>query len=79
VPAAGVNLGTRQYTVNVEPAFVGWYQNPQSQQFGSLFTVSIPFTGTVSTALALPDAFESVSVRVSNSLGASPAQTASMR
>jgi hypothetical protein len=71
VPITGLSLTTSRFTMSSDAAFSSWYQSTTSQQFGSLFTVSIPFTGTVSTGQSLADVLETVRVRVSNQQGAS--------
>ena len=70
---AGENLGTQRITLNVEAAFLGWYANPQSIPFGSLFTLTIPLTleGDLEDATTLTDAIQSITVRVANRIGPS--------
>lgn len=78
---AGENLGTTKLTLNAEPSFLAWYQSSTSQQYGSLFTATVPFTlqGDVKNVSSLTDAIESVSVTLANRLGTSNAITLSLR
>jgi hypothetical protein len=80
-PVAGENLGTARLTLNAEPSFLAWYQSSTSQQYGSLFTATVPFTlqGDVKSVSNLSDAIESVSVTLSNRLGTSSAISLSLR
>ena len=79
--APGVTLTVPDITQNVEPAFTLWYQAGSSQQFGSLFTVSLPFTlqGQVQGFANLVDAIQSVSVTLTNREGTSTARTVALR
>jgi len=79
-PTAGVNLTNPRLTLNVEAAFVSWYQTAQSQQFGSLFTAVVPVSleGKDVPGL-LVDTIQSVSVTLSNSLGTSAARSVELR
>jgi hypothetical protein len=72
-PIGGVTLSSSRVTLNVEPSFSTWFQSTQSQQFGSLFTVSVPITvqGTLTSGGNLIDGIQALSVRLSNSVGAS--------
>jgi hypothetical protein len=73
MPTAGV-------TLSVEPVFSLWFQNAASQQYGGLFSVSVPISvqGTVSTG-SLIDALQSVSITASNQQGVSNSQTVQLR
>ncbi|MGE5568090.1 MAG: putative Ig domain-containing protein [Rhodospirillales bacterium] len=64
--AAGSRVQTPEVTVSVQPMFTAWYNDPASQQFGSMFTYVQPFNvqGDLS-------GLASVSVTLSNSMGAS--------
>ena len=42
VSDAGETVNNPKLSLNVEPAFLSWYQNVQSQQYGSLFTATVP-------------------------------------
>ncbi len=77
----GENLGTTRLTLNAEPSFLAWYQSSTSQQYGSLFTATVPFTlqGDVRNVSSLADAIQSVTVTLRNQLGASSGVTISLR
>jgi hypothetical protein len=79
-PVAGLALSIPNATLNVAGSFTTWYQSSTSQSFGSLFTVTIPFTlqGQVNGYANLIDALQSVSVTVSNTQGPSATQTTSL-
>jgi hypothetical protein len=70
-PASGATLTTSDISVDVSAQFAAWYQSAASQPTGSQFSFSIPFTitGSVST-------INSVTVTMTNSVGASNAVTA---
>jgi hypothetical protein len=68
---AGLSLPPMRFTLNGESVFANWYQSAQSQQFGSLFTVTVPFNGSVSDGKSLADVLETARIRVSNQMGAS--------
>lgn len=73
--ASGENLGTSKITLAAEPSFNAWYQSTASAQFGSQFTATVPLTltGDVVNASTLADTIRSVSVTLTNRLGASQA------
>ncbi len=77
----GENLATTKLTLNAEPSFLAWYQSAASQQYGSLFTATVPFTlqGDVRNVSSLADAIQSVTVTLRNQLGASSGVTISLR
>ena len=70
-PAAGVTLSSNTATVPLSPAFTTWYQSSASAQYGSQFSLGIPFTVS-STAAPIA----SLSITLTNSQGSSPATTA---
>ncbi len=73
-PTAGENVTTTKISLNVESSFIAWYQSAASQQFGSLFSVSVPFTFTgdvKTTGLSLVDTIQSVAATVTNRQGTS--------
>ncbi|MBI3683069.1 MAG: choice-of-anchor D domain-containing protein [Acidobacteria bacterium] len=76
-PVSGETLATTRLTLNVDSAFLAWYQSAASQQFGSLFTATVPLslTGETNTAASLSEAVQSISVTISNRLGTSPASS----
>ncbi len=80
-PTSGENVSTTSLSLPVEANFVGWYQQSTSQQYGSLFTATIPFTlqGDLTTVTSLADAIQSVSVTLTNRQGTSAAQRVSLR
>ena len=79
-PITGVSMPTAGVTLSVEPVFSLWFQNAASQQYGGLFSVSVPISvqGTVSTG-SLIDALQSVSITASNQQGVSNSQTVQLR
>ena len=70
-PAAGVTLASNTASVSLGQLFTTWYQNATSGQFGSQFSLTIPFTVQSSTA-----PITSLSVTLTNSQGSSAAATA---
>ncbi|MBL8177901.1 MAG: choice-of-anchor D domain-containing protein [Bryobacterales bacterium] len=83
-PVSGESLSATTFSLNVESAFLAWYQSQASQQFGSLFTATLPLTigGELSTNTSLTqlsDAVQSISVTISNRTGRSAAQTVNLR
>lgn len=80
-PTAGENVATTSLSLPVEGNFLGWYQQTQSQQFGSLFTATVPFTlqGDLKNVTSLSDTIQSVSVTLTNRQGTSAAQSISLR
>ncbi len=69
-----LKLDTTKLTLPVDGPFGIWYRSTTSQSFGSLFTATVTFSifGSV-------DAIQSLSVTISNSLGASNASTVTLR
>jgi hypothetical protein len=80
-PFAGENISNTAITINASSAFNSWYQGAQSQQFGSLFTVTIPMTfeGRTTSVPALVDAIQSMSLVLVNSEGSSAPVTVNLR
>lgn len=72
-PAAGFSLPTTQFTVDASSAFTLWYQSASSQPYGSLFSVTIPFSlgGAVAAGQSLTTAIQSVAVTAVNEIGTS--------
>jgi hypothetical protein len=58
--------GTATFTVPLTAAYTAWYQSAQSQSFGSMFQLQVPFTLSGST-----NVLQSVSVTLTNSIGTS--------
>lgn len=80
-PTPGENVSTTRLSINVEPTFLAWYQGAQSQQFGSLFTATVPlsFQGDVTNVVSLPETIQSISVTLTNRIGTSPARAIEAR
>jgi hypothetical protein len=65
--ASGAQItGSTTFTVDVSSLLSGWYSSTQSQQYGSAFSLQVPFTLSGS-----PSAIQSVSVTLTNSAGTS--------
>jgi hypothetical protein len=71
VPASAAKLATADFTIPLTPAFTAWYQDPASIQYGSQFSLIIPFT--VQNAA---NAIGSLTVTLTNSQGTSAAANA---
>jgi hypothetical protein len=80
-PVSGENLGTTRLTLNVEPAFLGWFSGTGAAPFGSLFTVTVPlsFSGDVANVTNVSDTVQSVSVTLANRTGTSAATSVALR
>jgi hypothetical protein len=80
-PVSGENVGTTRLTLNVEPAFIGWFSGTGSAPFGSLFTMTVPlsFTGDVTDVTNVSDTVQSVSITLANRTGTSAATSVSLR
>jgi hypothetical protein len=72
--SAGTSLQTSQVTVPVDQIFGTWYNDTTSQQFGSQFTFTQPFTISGNAA-----GVTNVSVTLTNQQGASSAVSASVQ
>lgn len=72
--SAGTSLQTSQVTVPVDQIFGTWYNDTTSQQFGSQFTFTQPFTISGNAA-----GITNVSVTLTNQQGASSAVSASVQ
>jgi hypothetical protein len=72
--SAGTSLQTSQVTVPVDQIFGTWYNDTTSQQFGSQFTFTQPFTISGNAA-----GITNVSVTLTNKQGASSAVSASVQ
>ncbi|MGB9456253.1 MAG: Ig domain-containing protein [Bryobacteraceae bacterium] len=70
-PAPGVTLTSNTATISLSQVFTTWYQDPTSAQYGSMFSLVIPFTIENGTS-----ALTSVSITLTNSQGVSAAATA---
>lgn len=71
--ASGFNMPTSQFAIDVRQIATVWFQSAASQAFGGQFTMTVPFTfeGTVLAGQSLLSSIASVSVTMSNELGAS--------
>lgn len=71
--ASGYSMPTTQFTIDVSQVSTVWFDGTASHAFGSEFTISVPFTfqGTVPAGQSILNAITSVSVTMSNALGAS--------
>ena len=60
---------------------MAWYQSTASQQFGSQFTVTLPFSlqGDVVNVTNVTDALQSVAVTLTNRQGVSASQTVNLK
>jgi hypothetical protein len=71
--APGFNMPTSKFTIDLQSVSTVWFRSTASQTFGGQFTLTIPFTfqGTVPAGQSVLSAIASVSVTMSNELGAS--------
>ncbi len=72
-PAAGFNIGTSQFSIDLTQVSAAWFQSLASVAFGGQFQITESFTlqGTVKTGQTILEALASVSATVSNSIGTS--------
>ena len=79
--AADVSLPAAVLTLDVDTASAIWFRNPQSQNFGGQFVVTIPFTlKTDSDSLTSPtDKLQTVTVTASNDRGTSNSLSVNLR
>jgi hypothetical protein len=79
-PVTGVSMSSADISLNVEQIFSLWFQNSASQQFGGLFSATIPILiqGKISTG-TLIDTLQSVRVTATNQQGVSNSQTIQLR
>jgi hypothetical protein len=72
-PATGVNLGTSQFTLDLQQIAATWFRATASQAFGGQFAVSIPFNlqGTLPDGNPAINGISSISVSANNEVGAS--------
>jgi hypothetical protein len=72
VPKSGTSLQGGDVTVDMSSSSTIWFRNASSQNFGSLFTLTVPFfVQGVDPAATLAQIFESVSATLANELGTS--------
>lgn len=76
-PVAGESVSTTKVTLNLESTFQAWYQGTASQQYGSLFTATVPFNmqGDITNVTNVSDTVQSVSVTLTNRQGVSAAKS----
>ncbi len=68
--AAGAQIdGTAVFTVNLSDSLARWYASEEGRAYGSAFRLRVPFTLSGD-----PSGLQSVTVRISNSVGASGAE-----
>jgi len=81
VPVSGETVTTQRLSVNVESSFLAWYQGAQSQQFGSLFTATVPLTvtGDVKNVATPGETVQSIQVTLTNRFGASAARSVDVK
>jgi hypothetical protein len=72
--SAGTSLQTSQVTIQADQLFATWYNDENSQQFGSQFTFTQPFTISGNAS-----GITNVSVTLTNTQGASSAASASVQ
>src|SRR5207249_3505738 len=80
-PVSGEDVATTKLSLNVDASFTAWYQGAASQQFGSQFTATLPFTlqGDVVNVTNVTDAIQSVAVTLTNRQGVSTTQSVNLR
>jgi hypothetical protein len=71
VPVAGTKLATSAFTIPLTIVFATWYQSTASAQYGSQFTLDIPFA-----VEKVANAVGSLTVTLTNSQGTSPTANA---
>lgn len=79
--ATGFTLPQTQFSMPLTQLAPLWFQSTSAASFGGQFAITMPFSlqGTVSTTQTLSQAIASVSVNVSNELGASNSLQASVQ
>jgi len=72
-PAAGISIGTSQFTSDLKQTATSWFQSTASQAFGGQFSVTVPFTlqGTPPTGKTLLQTIAAISATVSSERGTS--------
>jgi hypothetical protein len=80
-PVTGEQVNTRRITIPAEASFLAWFTSSQSQQYGSLFTVTVPltFTGDVTNVSVLTDTIQSITVTLANRQGNSAPVTLNLK
>ena len=77
-PAKGFNLQTTTTSIPLGQASTAWFGSEASEQFGGLFSITMPFVlqGTVPKGDTLIQTIATVTATVSNSIGTSNSQSA---
>jgi hypothetical protein len=70
-PASGAQLATSDFTISLTSVFTAWYQDPNSAQYGSQFSLNIPFS-----VQNVANAVGSLTVTLANSQGTSASANA---
>lgn len=72
-PAPDISMPVSQFSIDLGPIASAWFQRPTSQQYGGLFTLTIPlnFQGTAPEGQTLAGSIAAVGVTVSNEIGSS--------
>lgn len=80
-PVSGETVSTTQISLNVESAFLAWYQGTASAAFGSLFTATLPLTitGDVINVVNPTDTIQSIAVTLANRTGVSNSATVNVQ
>ena len=81
-PRSGEALETNSLALNVESAFIAWFQSSQSLPFGGLFSITVPLTLTGDVQgenLALSDTITAIAVTLTNAAGTSNSVTTDVR
>ena len=73
-PAAGQTLQTTSLTVSLSSAAATWFQSGTSDQYGSQFILTLPFTVSNGGSSAIG----SISVQLQNSVGSSSSSSATL-
>ncbi|HTF62038.1 MAG TPA: hypothetical protein VK638_04925, partial [Edaphobacter sp.] len=74
-PAAGFQMPTSKFAIDVQQIATFWFRSSASQAFGGQFTITIPFVfqGTPQEGQSILSSIASVSISMNNDLGASNA------
>src|SRR5262249_41002475 len=78
-PASGYTMPVSQFTINIQSTATLWFASAASQTYGGQFTLSVPFSfqSSESAGQNLLQSLASISVTMSNDVGASSAVAAS--
>lgn len=77
-PRQGAQFGATQFAIDLSTQATLWYRNTASQNFGSLFTISMPFVVQGLSGQQLSDVLEGVAVTLTNDQGTSSPATLRM-